>query len=65
MTIDRPADRAFALARSDRSYLLRVRAARDGQRYFVQDLKTGERLEFATVAALQEFITGRGSAGLR
>lgn len=49
----------------DRSYLLRIRLQRDGARYLVQDLKTGERLEFGTEAELRRFIAERGVTGLR
>ncbi len=49
----------------DRSYLLRIRLQRDGARYLVQDLKTGERHEFGTEAELRRFIAERGVTGLR
>jgi hypothetical protein len=49
----------------ERSYLLRIRVRDDGARYLVQDLKTGERLEFGTEAELRRFIAERGERGLR
>lgn len=50
---------------ADRSYLLRIRVRHEGTRYLVQDLKTGERLEFGTEAELRRFIAERGVTGLR
>jgi hypothetical protein len=50
---------------AERSYLLRIRVQRDGARYLVQDLKTGERHEFDSEAQLRRFITERGVMGLR
>jgi hypothetical protein len=50
---------------AERSYLLRIRVSNDGARYLVQDLKTGERLEFGTEAELRRFIAERGVSGLR
>lgn len=50
---------------ADRSYLLRIRFRRDGARYLVQDLRTGERHEFDSEAELRRFIAERGVKGLR
>jgi len=50
---------------ADRSFLLRIRVERDGARYLVQDLKTGERHEFDSEAQLRRFIAERGVTGLR
>ncbi len=50
---------------AERSYLLRIRVQRDGARYLVQDLKSGERHEFDSEAQLRRFITERGVMGLR
>ena len=50
---------------AERSYLLRIRVRNDGARYLVQDLKTGERLEFGTEAELRRFIAERNVPGLR
>lgn len=50
---------------ANRSYLLRIRVQRDGARYLVQDLKTGERHEFDSEAKLRRFIAERGAMGLR
>ncbi len=41
------------------------RVQRDGARYLVQDLKSGERHEFDSEAQLRRFITERGVMGLR
>jgi hypothetical protein len=52
-------------AGAERSYLLRIRVERDGARYLVQDLKTGERQEFDSEVQLRRFIIERGGTGLR
>jgi hypothetical protein len=62
---DHPEPSARLRGGAERSYLLRIRVQRDGARYLVQDLKTGERHEFDSDAQLRRFIAERGLTGLR
>jgi hypothetical protein len=47
------------------SFLLRVRRGPDGPRYAVQDLRTGERRQFASPGELQRWLEACSAAGLR
>ncbi len=48
-----------------RSFLLRVTVGRGRRRYLVQDLRTGERREFASERELRRFLTGYRLSRLR
>jgi hypothetical protein len=48
-----------------RSFLLRVTVGRGQRRYLVQDLRTGERREFATERELRRFLAGDRLSRLR
>jgi hypothetical protein len=62
--MERP--RTDATAAADvRSFLLRVTRGGAGPRYAVQDLRTGERHQFASAAELQRWLEGRSRPGLR
>jgi hypothetical protein len=48
-----------------RSFLLRVTLGRGPRRYLVQDLRTGERREFASERELRRFLAGERLSRLR
>lgn len=48
-----------------RSFLLRVTADRGQRRYLVQDLRTGERREFASERELRRFLCAYRLSRLR
>jgi hypothetical protein len=48
-----------------RSFLLRVTLGRGPRRFLVQDLRTGERREFASERELHRFLAGRWLSRLR
>jgi len=48
-----------------RSFLLRVTIGRGPRRFLVQDLRTGERREFASERELRRFLASRWRARLR
>lgn len=48
-----------------RSYLLRVTVERGERRFFVQDLRTGERRWFASEGELKRFLAEARPARLR
>jgi hypothetical protein len=48
-----------------RSFLLRVTVGLGQRRYLVQDLRTGERREFATERELRRFLAGHRLSRLR
>ena len=48
-----------------RSFLLRLTVGRGQRRFLVQDLRTGERREFASERALHRFLAGYRLSRLR
>ena len=48
-----------------RSFLLRVMVARGKRRFFVQDLRTGERREFSDERELKRFLAEPRATRLR
>jgi len=48
-----------------RSFLLRVTVGRGKRRFLVQDLRTGERREFASECELRRFLTDYRLSRLR
>lgn len=48
-----------------RSFLLRVTVGRGQRRFLVQDLRTGERREFASERELRRFLAGYRLSRLR
>ena len=49
----------------ERSYLLRVMVGRGKRRFFVQDLRTGERREFTSEHELRGFLAEHRPVRLR
>jgi len=65
MTTEHQAPATSDRRSTDRSYLLRIRVQRDGARFLVQDLRTGERHEFDSEAQFRRFIAAGDGTGLR